>query len=153
MIRYSLRCEQGHEFEGWFRSGNDFDAQAQRGLLACTACGASKVEKAMMAPNVASSDKRAAVPVAAAQPAGQPRLPVGNRLPAEFVEFARKLRTHVRENAEYVGPRFADEARRIYYEESEPRGIYGEATLQEARELRDEGIDAHPLPVLPDDAN
>lgn len=152
MIRYSLRCEQGHEFEGWFRSGNDFDTQAQRGLLACSHCGTSSVEKAMMAPSVASSDKRASAPIVA-QPPAEPRLPIGNKLPAEFVEFARKLRAHVRENAEYVGPRFADEARRIHYEESEPRGIYGEATPAEARELREEGIEAHPLPVLPDDAN
>ena len=152
MIRYSLRCEQGHEFEGWFRSGDDFDVQAGSGLLACSLCGTAQVQKAMMAPNVATSDRRVPSQGSAAAPEAS-RQSFGSQLPTEFIEFARKLRKHVRENAEYVGPRFAREARRIHYEEAEPRGIYGEASHQEAQELRDEGIQAHPLPTLPDDAN
>ena len=154
MIRFSLRCGEGHQFEGWFRSGAEYDSQSARGLLSCANCGSSKVEKALMAPAVAPSDKRArppAAPPTATTP--EPKLAMGKALPPEFVEFAKKLRAHVRENAEYVGPRFADEARKIHYEEAEPRGIYGETTPSQARELREEGIEAYPLPVLPDDAN
>jgi len=154
MIKYRLRCEQGHEFEGWFRTGSDFDIQAGRGLLTCGHCGSSKVEKAIMAPNVGPSDKLAVVPVLASAPPGLPgRQTLGAGLPAELVEMARRFRTHLHENAENVGPRFAEEARRIHYEEAEPRGIYGEATQHEARELREEGIEVLPVPPLPDDAN
>lgn len=142
MIRYSLRCDRDHEFDGWFRSGEDFEEQRKAQAVACPRCGSTKVEKALMAPNIAAkSNKETVVPAAGGTP------------PAEILETLRKLRRHVEENADYVGPRFAEEARRIHYNETEPRGIYGEATLEDARELFEEGIEAYPLPRLPEDTN
>jgi hypothetical protein len=150
MIRYRLRCTSGHEFEAWFRSSSAFDEQAGQGLLSCADCGISKVEKALMAPSVA---KPAAAETALAAPQQQAKRSFGTQLPAPMLEMMRKIRDHVRENSENVGDRFAEEARRIHYEESEPRGIYGETTISEARDLHDEGIEVHPLPELPEDAN
>ena len=152
MIKYRLRCERGHEFEGWFRSSGDFDTQAKRGLLSCSDCGSPRVGKAIMAPNVSPSDRRAAAPAGPPQAAAEPQLAAA-AMPPELVEMARKIRRHLRDNAENVGPRFAEEARRIHYNESERRGIYGEATPREAVELREEGIEVMPLPPLPSDAN
>jgi len=152
MIKYRLRCERGHEFEGWFRSSGDFDTQATRGLLSCGDCGSARVGKAIMAPNVSPSDRRAVAPAGSAQAAAEPQLAAA-AMPPELVEMARKIRRHLRDNAENVGPRFAEEARRIHYNESERRGIYGEATPREAVELREEGIEVMPLPPLPSDAN
>jgi hypothetical protein len=154
MIKYSLRCDHGHGFEGWFRTGADFDAQSGKGLLVCGRCGSAKVEKALMAPNVAPSDKRAAVPdqVRAVVTAPVPQAMTAG-MPREMMEMAKRIRAHLRENAENVGPRFAEEARKIHYDEAKPRGIYGQATPQEARALHEEGIEVHSLPALPDDAN
>ena len=151
MIRYRLLCDSGHEFEAWFRSSAAFDEQAERGLLSCAQCGTGKVEKALMAPNVAKPSKAEAPATATPNPPA--RLPYGAALPAPMLEMLRKIREHVRENSDYVGPRFAEEARRIHYDEAEARGIYGEATMAEARELHEEGIEVHALPALPDDAN
>lgn len=150
MIKYRLRCEHGHEFEGWFRSGLDFDTQATRGLLNCSDCGSARVDKAIMAPSVAPSDRRAVAP--SAQAVAEPQIAAGS-MPPELLEMARKIRKHLRDNAENVGPRFAEEARRIHYKEAEPRGIYGHATPREASELHEEGIEVMPLPLLPGDAN
>ncbi len=151
MIRYRLRCDSGHEFEAWFPSSAGYDAQAERGLLSCAECGTANVEKALMAPAVGKSAEDASrnspsLPVPS-------RRPVAAQLPAPMVEMLRKIREHVRENSDYVGDRFAEEARRIHYDEAEARGIYGEATVAEARELHEEGIEVHRLPALPDDAN
>ncbi|MEZ5773650.1 MAG: DUF1178 family protein [Hyphomicrobiaceae bacterium] len=157
MIRFRLNCSKGHEFEAWFRSGEDFDRQVARKLLACPQCGDAEIAKAVMAPAVARRDRDPAVsqtvaaPAPAAAPA--PQMTKGLPLPGEVVEVLRKLRDHVRQNADYVGDRFAEEARKIHYEEIDPRGIYGEATVEEAEALREEGIEFHPLPVLPEDTN
>ena len=149
MIRYRLRCKSGHEFEAWFRSSSAYDDQAGKGLLDCAQCGSREIEKALMAPSIAKPFEPAAnLPV---QQPNRPRF--GAQLPAPVLEKLRQVRDFVRQNSDYVGDRFADEARRIHYDEAEPRGIYGEATLDEARELHDEGIEVHPLPRLPDDAN
>ena len=142
MIRYSLSCSGGHGFEAWFASSEAFDTQRAGDAVACPVCGTTHVEKALMAPAVATGRKGESVPVAA--PAEQP---------AELVEMMRKVRQHLTANADYVGDRFADEARRIHYEETEKRGIYGEATKDEVRALIDDGIECHPLPVLPEDHN
>lgn len=140
MIKYQLVCDNEHEFAGWFRSSEDFDKQVKRKLVDCPDCGSKKVEKALMAPNVSTSRKKAV------------ELPPEKR--AELVNAMREIRKKVEENAEYVGPRFAEEARRIHYKETdEGKGIYGEATLAEAKELAEEGIDFMPLPVLPEDQN
>lgn len=137
MIRYALRCASGHEFDVWFRSSADYDAQAAGGAVECPECGTAKVAKAIMAPSVARSEKARAQPVAAAGPSG------GS---TEFEKLAAKLREHVEQNFDYVGGKFPEEARAIHYGEKDERGIYGEASPEEVRALNDEGIKIAPLP-------
>ena len=131
MITYSLRCHKGHAFDGWFRNSAAFDEQAAQGLLGCPACNSSRIEKAVMAPAVSGTKKSA---VAKADQAKKMR------------QFATGLRKYVQENADYVGPDFAEEARKIHYGEVPERHIYGEATFEEAKELAEEGVDVAPLP-------
>jgi hypothetical protein len=140
MISYTLRCSEGHEFEAWFRSSADYDKAV--GKTVCPACNSKKVEKALMAPAVARTDKGSKMPVAAADPRQ-----------AAMREALRELRRKVTENADYVGDKFAEEARKIHYNETEPRGIYGEANMEDAKALLEEGIEFHPLPMLPEDGN
>jgi len=144
MIRYNLVCTGGHDFESWFRDAAAFDKAAKAKAVTCPECGTSDVVKALMAPSVSTARKREAAAVKVAAP--DPRQ-------AAMVEMMRKLRAHVTENADYVGAKFAEEARKIHYEEAEARGIYGEASPEEARSLIDEGIEFLPLPVLPEDGN
>ncbi len=129
MIVYSLRCKNGHEFEGWFRDSAAFDVQSGDGSLSCPTCNSSRVEKAIMAPAVSTSRS---------EPNGKPQ--------PSTRQFMTGLRKYVQENAEYVGPKFAEEARKIHYGESFERHIYGETTADEARELVEEGVDVAPLP-------
>jgi hypothetical protein len=153
MIRYSLICSDGHEFEAWFRSSGDFDDQSRRGLLTCPQCGSASVAKALMAPQVVLRETpRPALP-APAPPA--PAMPAA-LIPPEAAELIGKLRefkAKLLENSENVGARFADEARKIHYGEAPERAVYGQASIEEARELVDEGIGIMPLPVLPDERN
>lgn len=154
MIRYALVCARKHEFEAWFQNSADYDRQAARGLVACPTCGTNKVDKAIMAPAIARRRERAAGPPAESPASGEPS-PVALMSPQER-EFRRKLkelRDHITSNADYVGKAFPEEARKIHYGETEHRSIYGEASLQDAEALRGEGIEFHPLPVLPDDHN
>lgn len=147
MIRYALVCGEGHEFEGWFRDSADFDKQAKAAAVACPFCGSTRIEKQIMAPAVAGATK---------EPAGDPeklRVAAPDPRRAAMVEALRQMRKAVTENADYVGDRFPEEARKIHYREVEPRGIYGEASPAEARELAEEGIEFHPLPRLPEDRN
>lgn len=170
MIHYSLVCDADHAFEGWFRSSADFDRQAAANLVACPTCGSAQVTRGLMAPNVqasrtkearaeaAAAARAAATPAAETQPAAAPEparqpLMVANPAQKAMLEALRDLRSKVIENADYVGGRFAEEARKIHYGESEHRGIYGEATPEETKALIDEGIEIHPLPVIPDDRN
>jgi hypothetical protein len=163
MIRYRLQCDQGHQFEAWFRSSEACDEQLSRGFVTCSDCGSVRVEKALMAPNVVTrKGKDLPRPVAATQPPAaapsrEERVSYANRavpaLSPKVVELLRELRRQVEAHAEYVGDRFAEEARKIHYEETEPRGIYGEATREEAEALAEEGIDFSPLPILPEDRN
>lgn len=153
MIRYALACDARHEFESWFPSSQSFDEQAARGLVSCPACGSGRVEKRIMAPSVARTDK-AAVP-APVPPAPEAPQPVALLSEAErgVRAMLKALRDHVRANAEDVGTRFAEEARLMHHGEAEARSIYGQASAAEARALLEEGIDVAPLPVLPDDRN
>ena len=144
MIRFSLSCSDGHQFEGWFASSDAFDAQRGERAIACPVCGDADVEKALMAPAIATARKKDAVRVAAH---------TGTAEEPEMVSMLRKLRNHLTDNADYVGDRFAAEARRIHYDEVEKRGIYGEATPEDARKLVEEGIEFQPLPKLPEDHN
>jgi hypothetical protein len=162
MIRYSLHCEQGHDFESWFANSEAYDKQLKRKLVTCPVCNSTKVEKAIMAPRVARTDQpRAAAPEAPApEPAGpapapEPKAPVAmiSSQEREFRQKLRALRDHLTQNAEHVGARFPEEARKMHYGEIEHRSIYGEASPDEAKELHDEGIEFHPLPVLPEDRN
>lgn len=131
MIRFTLRCNAEHEFEGWFRSGDAFEAQQQAGEIACPTCGDNRIEKALMAPNIGRSHKN----VPALSPA---------RMRAALVELRRQVET----NCDYVGERFAEEARKIHYGEVDPRGIYGEATAEESHELAEEGISFGRIPWI-----
>lgn len=150
MIRYTLRCEKDHTFEAWFRSSEDYDRAAKKGVNECPLCGATKVEKAPMAPSVARSDK-----AGEAKKSGEKVTLAAAPDPREMALRAalKELRQKVTENAEYVGDRFAAEARRMHYNESEARGIYGEASPDEAKALADEGIEFQPLPTLPEERN
>jgi hypothetical protein len=165
MIRYSLACERGHAFESWFASSSAYDKQAKRGLVACPVCGSTKVDKAIMAPRLARSDKAidlpapapapAATPAPAASPAPQEAEPVAMISPQEreLRTKLKELRDHLVKNSENVGRKFPEQARKMHYGEVEHRSIYGEASPKEAKELHDEGIEFHPLPVLPDERN
>jgi hypothetical protein len=155
MIRYSLQCERGHSFESWFQSSSAYDSQVRRKLVSCPACGSAKVEKAIMAPRIVSQRGRdpvaaAVAPAEAAAPAGTPLLMAQER---ELRAKLRELRDHIVKNADNVGERFPNEARKMHYGDIEHRPIYGEASPDEARALIDEGVEVSPLPVLPDDRN
>jgi len=151
MIRYSLQCSGGHGFEGWFSSSQDHDEQKARGLLACPACGSHEVEKTLMAPSVATARKKEARAerAAAKQKAALPADPKKR----EMLKQIKELRDKVLAGAENVGDRFSEEARKIHYGEAEARGIFGQATVEEAVGLIDEGIEVLPIPDLPEDRN
>ena len=163
MILYKLQCKKGHEFEAWFASSDVFDRQKKKGQLACPNCGTRSVSKALMAPNVAPRSKRKAAPERQQPPASPQPEPQRSELPkpetqrvaahSELVTALRKLRAEIEAKSEYVGPRFSEEARKIHYEEVPARGIHGEATAEEAKALREEGIEFYPLPILPEDQN
>lgn len=154
MIRYALHCDGDHTFEAWFGGSADFDEQIGRNLVSCPVCGSTAVSKALMAPALTGA-ARERLPVAAPSPGSASQHPVARPDPkmAELVEAMRRLKQHIKQHADYVGPDFAEEARRIHYGETEERGIYGETTAEEAKRLVEEGIEVHPLPVLPEETN
>jgi hypothetical protein len=133
MIRYQLVCKKDHAFEGWFRDSAAYDTQAKKGLLACPTCNSKQVKKAPMAPAVSKKNELAEAAVKA----------------KAMREWVSNVRKHVEKNAEYVGEKFPDEARAIHYGDAEERQIYGEATVEDAKELIEEGIPVAPLPSLP----
>lgn len=162
MIKYTLRCRKGHEFEAWFQSSAAYDKLAKRGQVSCAVCGGEGVEKAMMAPRIGKRAGTAPAQVAAAKDTAPPvGASEGDARRAAQLEMMRAIRADVAANADYVGPRFATEARRIHEagrgdDEDAPkpkRRIYGEASRQEARELIEDGITVLPLPKLPEDHN
>ena len=160
MIRYTLACERQHSFESWFQNSAAYDKKAKRGLVTCPVCGSAKVEKAIMAPRLARADTvepspPAPTPPVPTPPASPPKTPVAimSSQERELRQKLKELRDHVTKNANYVGPRFPEEARKIHYGESEHRSIYGEASPDEAKQLHEEGIEFHPLPILPDEFN
>jgi hypothetical protein len=157
MIRYALSCDKGHTFESWFQDSAAYDKQAKRGLVTCPHCNSAKVDKAIMAPRLAGTRKRAqqAEPLQETQAAAAEPAPVAMVSPAEqeFRAKLKELRDHMVKNADDVGTKFPEEARKIHYGESEHRSIYGVATPDDAKQLAEEGIEFHPLPVLPDERN
>ncbi len=142
MIRYRLVCGDGHEFEGWFRNSAAFDEQAARSQVTCPHCGAETVSKAIMAPAV--SPRSGGTEAAADTEAEGAR---------EVRALMQKLRTTLEQSADYVGGRFAEEARKVHYKEGPARGVYGEASPEEVKSLIDEGIAVLPLPRLREDLN
>lgn len=151
MIRYSLTCDREHGFEGWFRSSEDFDMQSARQLLSCPVCGSEQVEKAVMAPSVARTDKGGAAESTPARgPDAAPVALLSDR-ELELRGMLRTMREHLIANADNVGDRFADVARAMHNEEVERRSIYGKANADDVAALQEDGIAFSPLPVLPDD--
>jgi Uncharacterized protein conserved in bacteria len=170
MILFVLKCTADHRFEAWFRNGDAYEAQAAARSIACPVCGDTHISKAPMAPRIAKGRGKEAVPVpeaapdpdaatqAATQamvpaPAGAAQPPAGDesrqRFAAEMMRQLTEMRRTVEENCDYVGDRFAEEARRMHYGEIDPRGIYGEASAKEVEELQDEGVTFHRIPWLP----
>jgi hypothetical protein len=140
MIHYQLRCSQAHQFDGWFKDSASFEKQAGLGLVECPECGGTEVERALMTPAVA---KGAAPPP---PPAGKT---VSGPIPAMMLAMLQKVRAEVEKNCDYVGNEFAEEARRMHRGEIEQRGIYGEATEDQAESLLDEGIEIARIPWVP----
>ena len=158
MIRYSLHCERDHAFESWFQDSSAYDTQVKRKLVSCPVCSSVQIEKAIMAPRIVGKKGRDRVepvpavpgPVEAPATASTPLMMAQER---ELRAKLKELRDHVVKNADNVGERFPNEARKMHYGDIEHRPIYGEASPEEARSLIDEGIEVTPLPVLPDDRN
>ena len=134
MIRYALKCDKAHEFEAWFPNSSSYDEQVAARDVVCPECGSAKIVKAPMAPGIA----RSGTPDSSAN---------------EAIEAVRRARDEMLKDADNVGDDFAREARKIHYKDAEPRGIYGRASDNEAKALREEGVDFSPLPVLPEDHN
>jgi hypothetical protein len=165
VIRYALVCDKSHAFESWFANSATYDRQVKRSLVTCPVCGSAQVEKAIMTPALGRGTKRKSIAAPDVTEAGTPAeslpAPVPEKAPVAIVseherELRKKLkelRDHLVKNADYVGPKFPEEARRIHYGETEHRSIYGEASPDEAKSLHEEGIEFHPLPSLPDERN
>ena len=150
MIRYDLICDQGHDFDGWYRDSKAFDALSKAGHIECPVCGSTAVSKQLMTPRLpAKSNSKPDTPEQKPMYAA----PQQDAKQRALIEAVRQLRRHVAENADYVGNEFPEEARKMHYGEAPERGIYGEATIEDARELDEEGIIVHPLPKLPEEHN
>lgn len=159
MILYRLRCSKGHEFESWFKDSKTYERQEKKSLVGCAVCGDAKVSRALMSPRLGKRGKavEAEMPAAPA-PAAAPAAPsaeqqqmsaLARHMPKELREALLKVRAEVEKNCEHVGDRFAEEARKIHYGESDKRGIYGETSEEEARALAEEGIEFGRLPWIP----
>jgi hypothetical protein len=151
MIHYQLQCSQAHAFDGWFRDSATFEAQARDGLVECPECGDTGIERALMAPAVA---KREALPVPVTPPPAMAtetsaEKTASGRLPAQILAVLQRMRAEVEKNCDYVGPLFADEARKMHRGESEHRSIYGEATDEQAESLAEDGISVGRIPWVP----
>lgn len=134
MTTYNLICEKEHEFEGWFRSSSDYDDQVKKKLLACPFCGSTKISKGIMAPNVATGRRKDAARE--------------EKMQKTMVKVLKEVRDHVEKTSDYVGDKFAYEARKIHYGDAEERSIYGEASKDDVDELREEGIDVTSIPWI-----
>jgi hypothetical protein len=160
MIRYALICQRGHQFESWFQDSAAYDKQAKRGLVNCPHCGTAKVEKAIMAPRLSATAKKRSKAIEAPETALETTptpapAPVAMISPQEQEIRAKlkELRDHLTKNADNVGAKFPEEARKMHFGEIEHRSIYGVASPEEAKDLSEEGIEFHPLPSLPDERN
>ena len=139
MIQYSLKCDSDHQFDSWFQSAEAYDKLARAGMVTCAVCGSIKVEKSLMAPRVTPGRMKAAA---------KPEKPLSK--PASPAEQAlAEMRKKVEENSEYVGLQFADEARAIHDGDAPNRPIYGEAKVEDAKALVEDGVPVAPLPFTP----
>ena len=157
MIHYQLRCVQDHEFDGWFKDSAAYERQAKRGLVECPSCGDTKVSRALMAPSVPRKSNTLPEP-APSPPApaaadsgrkGRANRPAPGPMPAQVMAVLQRLRAEVEQNCDYVGPQFAEEARKIHRGEIDARGIYGETTEAEAEALAEDGIEISAIPWVP----
>jgi hypothetical protein len=160
MIHYNLRCANGHGFESWFQSSSAYESQEKRKLVSCPVCGSTSVERAIMAPQIVSkraSEKAPSEPSPAPAPTTEVAAPASTPLlmaqEHELRAKLKELRDHIVKNADNVGERFPNEARKMHYGDIEHRPIYGEASPDEAKALIEEGVEVMPLPTLPDDRN
>jgi hypothetical protein len=141
VIQYSLVCENGHQFDAWFKSAAAYDAQHAGNVVTCPLCDSHVVDKALMAPAVSRANSE------------KVSLSAGHPEQAKIREMLKKVRQKVETEADYVGDKFAEEARKIHYGEVDQRGIYGEASREEVTGLLEEGVEFMPLPTLPDERN
>ena len=149
MIHYDLRCSQDHAFDGWFKDSTAFERQAKRGLVECPQCGDTKVERALMRPAVGRRETLPVpVPARAPKSPGPPAV-AGAGLPDHMRAMLQRMRAEVEKHCDYVGPQFAEEARKIHNGESDKRGIYGEASSEQAEALAEEGIEFSQIPWVP----
>jgi hypothetical protein len=164
VIKYALACDKGHQFESWFADSAAYDKQVKRKLVTCPVCNSAKVEKAIMAPRLGAGAKKRAMPLApmtdpmpvpAAVPGATDAAPMAMISPQEreFRTKLKELRDHLVKNSDDVGKQFPEVARKMHYGEIEHRSIYGEASPKDAKEMLEEGIELHPLPILPEDRN
>jgi hypothetical protein len=152
MIHYQLCCDVDHEFDGWFKDSDNFDRQSARKLISCPVCASTKIRRALMAPGIRKKGSASAMIESEAPVPQQQQLAsrkAGGVMPDQVRAALVKLRAEVEKNCDYVGPNFAEEARRIHNGESQPRGIYGESTEAEAEALVDDGIEIAQIPWLP----
>jgi hypothetical protein len=141
MIRYALKCRNKHGFESWFKSAEAYETLRNSGMIACPECQDTYIEKSLMAPPVRTAREKTQVPA--------PRQPVTNDPSPELSEAIRTIREHVEQHSDYVGDRFANEARAMHAGEVPTRSIYGEVRAEEARKLVEDGVPAVPLPFIP----
>ncbi|OWO90180.1 hypothetical protein B5E41_28575 [Rhizobium esperanzae] len=142
MIRYSLTCDNAHEFEGWFSESADFDRQVASGFLTCPICHSAAVSKLLMAPSVSTARKK-----------DERQTLAMDAMRREALQKLKEAVAAVKANSEDVGTKFPEEARKIHYGEADARGIIGQATVDEAQALVEEGIEIAAIPVLPEDVN
>lgn len=149
MIRYALFCDNGHEFESWFPSSTAYEEQRESGLVSCPLCHSQTIAKQIMAPSIARTE----IPTAIPSPVPPQQMTLLSEKEQQIRTAIKALRHHVEKNAENVGERFPEEARKMHDGETEARSIYGQASFEETKALIEEGIDILPLPSLPDDKN
>jgi hypothetical protein len=155
MILYRLRCSKGHEFESWFKDSKTYERQEKKSLIGCAVCGDASISRALMAPRLGKGGNKVEVEMPAAPAAPPAPVPeqqmaaLARHMPKELREALLKVRAEVEKNCEHVGDKFAEEARKIHYGESDKRGIYGETSEEEAAALADEGIEFGRLPWIP----
>ncbi len=149
MISFNLKCSNSHEFEGWFSSSDDFERQCKEGLVSCPICDDTSISKALMTPNLGTGSSLETTPNAPDDAAPSSPQKQGQFYGGKSYAVLRALKKKIEAECDFVGDRFAEEARKIHYGESAVRGIYGQSSPEDAEALEDEGIEIAPIPWLP----